>query len=255
MSEPKIIFNRLFPDVPDNFEPSSHKRDWMDEIPGKFAYRCVPMTVANSLGWIFRCPYSFEATWDGGTGVECVKVINLEDREKPSFDAYSHFGSGILTFAVNYILQTSDGWGVWVRGLPNSHKDGITPLDGFVETDWVPFTFTMSWRFTEPGTIKFEKGEPYCFISMMYYKGVSSMIPEVRNLKDGDPAYRDDFIKYSTLRREFNFGLQTRNKKATKKGSQKFYLHGQSPGAISAPEHHSPKLRMKSPLEIKDNDE
>ena len=35
------------------------KRKWMDETPNGFAYRCLPLTVANGFGWTFHCPYKF----------------------------------------------------------------------------------------------------------------------------------------------------------------------------------------------------
>ena len=56
----------------------------------------------------------------------------------------SHFGSGVLTFHAGYLFRTPPGWAVWARGAPNTVKDGIVPLDGLVETDWLPFTFTMN---------------------------------------------------------------------------------------------------------------
>ena len=37
------------------------------------------------------------------------------------------------------------------------------PLEGIIETDWAPFTFTMNWRFTRKRTwVTFEKDEPIC---------------------------------------------------------------------------------------------
>ncbi|NDG04180.1 MAG: hypothetical protein EB121_02330 [Alphaproteobacteria bacterium] len=45
------------------------------------------------------------------------------------------------------------------RGAPNSAKHGIAPLDGLIETDWLPFGFTMNWRFTAPGQVTFERDD------------------------------------------------------------------------------------------------
>ena len=33
----------------------------------------------------------------------------------------------------------------------------LQPLAGVVETDWLPFPFTMNWLFTQPGRVRFEK--------------------------------------------------------------------------------------------------
>src|ERR1043166_4506215 len=40
-------------------------RDWMDASPGKFAYRCLPLTICNQTGWWVGNPVPFTAIWDG----------------------------------------------------------------------------------------------------------------------------------------------------------------------------------------------
>jgi hypothetical protein len=52
----------------------------------------------------------------------------------------------VLSFHPGYLFRTDPEWAVWCRGAPNSHKDGIVALDGLIETDWLPFFFTMNWR-------------------------------------------------------------------------------------------------------------
>ena len=43
------------------------QRDWMDATPGRFAYRCLPLTIANQTGlWIMN-PVGFTANWRGPT--------------------------------------------------------------------------------------------------------------------------------------------------------------------------------------------
>jgi hypothetical protein len=41
----------------------------------------------------------------------------------------------------------------------NSPKDGIAPLTGVIETDWLPYPFTMNWQMTRPGSVRFDKDE------------------------------------------------------------------------------------------------
>ncbi len=48
---------------------------------------------------------------------------------------------------------------MWVGGPPNHIKDGIQPLTGLVETDWLPFPFTMNWMFTRKGSVRWERGQ------------------------------------------------------------------------------------------------
>ena len=45
---------------------------------------------------------------------------------------------------------------MWAMGPPNHVKDGIQPLVGLVETDWLPFPFTMNWHLhpARPGALR-----------------------------------------------------------------------------------------------------
>ncbi len=51
---------------PADLRPAPARRDWMDESPGGFANRCLPLTIANSHGWEVVGDCGFEALWNGG---------------------------------------------------------------------------------------------------------------------------------------------------------------------------------------------
>lgn len=74
-------------------------REWMDDTPDRFAYRCLPLTIANTHGWEILCPASIEIYWNGGVGLSDLAVRPLEGSPEAATDfAVSHFGSGIVTF-------------------------------------------------------------------------------------------------------------------------------------------------------------
>src|SRR5262244_1444874 len=150
--------------VPGNVElrPAPRRRAWMDETPRAFAYHCLPLVIANAHGWEMLCPFTFDAVWRGGDGVDQVDLFYdpAEAQLRPSFVA-SHFGSGILSFGPLVIVRTPPGWNLWVSGPTNSFKDGVQALSASIEADWMPFTFSMNWKLTRPGLpVRFEKGEP-----------------------------------------------------------------------------------------------
>lgn len=49
------------------------KRDGMETSPERFAYRCLPLAIANAHGWELLSPCAFKARWDGGQVVEAWK--------------------------------------------------------------------------------------------------------------------------------------------------------------------------------------
>jgi hypothetical protein len=130
----------------------------MDDSDRKFPYRCLPLVIANQYGWEILSTHHFRATWDGSSTPEGLRIEDLHGDGR--LQCHSHFGEGVLTFQVPFLFKTSEGWNLIVRGPANSPKDGIVALDGIIETDWTPSTFTMNWRFTRAGTIEFLRGEP-----------------------------------------------------------------------------------------------
>ena len=111
------------------------------------------------------------ARWNSrrrGPAARCRRALSIstkDDRARVDRLAVSHFGHGVLTLIPGYLFRTSPGWALWVRGSPNTAKRNLVRLEGLVETDWLDFPFTMNWRFTRPGTVQFERGEPFCFMT------------------------------------------------------------------------------------------
>src|SRR3569833_4769675 len=64
----------VFPGWEPRIRAASPKRDWMDQAPEAYPYRCLPLAIANSHGWELLNPCGFEAEWNGGLAVEDVVV-------------------------------------------------------------------------------------------------------------------------------------------------------------------------------------
>jgi hypothetical protein len=142
---------------------AEHRRPWMDDTHHRFAYRCLPLVDANAHGWEMLNPAAFTATWNGGSNIDDVSITFSSERGPDRF-VESHFGHGILTFNPKIILRTEPGYAIWMSGPPNALKDGIAPLTAVIDSDWMPYTFSMNWGFTRKRRrVTFEKGEPIGF--------------------------------------------------------------------------------------------
>ena len=108
-------------------------RAWMDATPEAFAYRCLPLNIANAHGWEILSPCGFEAMWDGNSGVGAV-TVKPDPGADPQRVPVSLFGQGTVTFHVEGIFRTPPGWNLWITGSPNRAKDAIAPLTGVVES-------------------------------------------------------------------------------------------------------------------------
>jgi hypothetical protein len=216
----------------------------MDDTPESFAYRCLPLNIANAHGWEVLCPCAFDAIWNGRTEPDAI-TIRPEPSAKPEQVPVSLFGQGVITFHVEGIFRTPPGWNLWVSGSPNRAKDGISPLTGVIETDWCPFTFTMNWRFTRPGQwIHFDAMEPICFLFPVERAAIETFQPKFEPL-DSDPATMERFQAWSRARDEFHQRLSANPSRASADHWQKHYYRGVDVSGQALISDHRAKLRLK----------
>lgn len=243
---PGLICYRVRDDAPE-IVPARAERAWMDLTHQRYAYRCIPLSIANASGWEILLPCSIEVNYFGGDRIEDIQVRSTDGDERYRTVAESHFGHGVLTFHPGYLFRTPPGWAIWARGAPNMHRDRIVPLEGVIETDWLAMTFTMNWRFTRPGTVRFAKGEPFCFLTLMAHAVLDTVEPRLANLSD-DPALRAEYDAWRNSRQDFNAGLKKREPKVVAQGWQKTYVRGETMTETGAPPtFHISKRRLKAP--------
>jgi hypothetical protein len=227
--------------APPKIIPAPVDRAWMDQTPDGHAYRCLPLNIANAHGWMLLNTVPFVAEWNGGADLKAVTVKPLAEGE---ILGESHFGSGVLTFGVRGLFRTEPGYDLMVTGPLNMLKDAIQPLTGVVETDWAPFTFTMNWRFTRPGTqIQFDRDEPFCMIYPVRRGLIDDVEPEIRPI-ESDADINAAFTAWGESRRGFNKELRVPGSEARTRKWQKDYFRGDSPFADGPPDHRT-KLRPK----------
>jgi hypothetical protein len=222
--------------------PASAAREWMDQLPEGFGYRCLPLNIANMHGWEILAPHGFSAYWDGGPGLESIRVEgDAPESELPS----SHFGHGVLTFQVGLLFRSEPGINLMVTGPLNRPKHGIFGLSGIIETDWSPYSFTMNWKFTAPHTEVFwEESEPFAFFFPLQCSLIEAVEPEIRSLDD-DPDLAERHRAWREARLTFNRDLREAGSEASRQRWQKDYYRGLMPDGSAGPPEHRIKLRLK----------
>lgn len=212
-------------------------RDWMDATNQRFAYRCLPMVIANQCGWMIHCTFGFTAKWDGRDAEKSIRL--WYHNKKRDTRVCSHFGSGILTFSVPYLFQTPPDVNLWVKGPANMLKDGIQPLEGMIESDWNETTFTMNWKFTRPNAaIRFEKGEPFCMI-VPIHRGLAESLDPITQPLAADPERRERLERWKQSREAFNAALLANEPDVVRQGWQRSYMLGKDIDGQSYPQHQT----------------
>jgi len=234
-----------------DIRPARNRREWMNQTPGSYAYRCLPLSIANAHGWEVHCPVTFEAEWNGDSTNDAIR-LTFEDEERtspgPKNIVESHFGSGIVTFNIGVVVGTPPGYDLWVTGPANEFKDGIQAMSAVIETYWMPFTFTMNWKFTRPHLkVRFEKGEPFGFFFPIEHGLLERFNPTVGEISD-DPELEKQLKLAFSQRAIGRFAVKKLKGEGLKiKEKDRFegwYIRGEMPDGTEIP-HHKKRLELK----------
>ena len=166
-------------DRPLIIKPGQRQRQWMDDTPGSFAYRCLPLSMANMTGWDIFASDDFIISWDG---TQDQRGLNIHHPNNKSGYITSTFGSGIFTVHTGMLFKTEKEWDMLVTGSPNHTVSWADPLAGVVETWWNDFTFTMNWKLHTAGTYMWNIETPLCRV--LPIPAEYDIVTEVIDLKD-----------------------------------------------------------------------
>lgn len=247
-----------------------HGREWMDATYERSAYHCLPLLLANQAGWLILSPTTCRVRWDGRAELGAVEIQRLgtemqdcgcpgppdctlgvishhhvAHQERPDYVwPMSHFGQGIVTWTLPYLFRTPPGYNLLVRGPANCAKDGIAPLEGLVETDWTPATFTMNWKITRLGAwITFTAGEPICMVVPQRRGELEEFAPQLRPLAE-EPELDAANAQWCESRDRFNDARREPESAAATQGWEKHYFRGVAPDGTVATEHQT-RLRLR----------
>jgi hypothetical protein len=190
--------------------------------------------------------HAFVAVWDGRSSADGVTIEFDEDLPAPH-PVQSHFGWGVVTWAVPYLFRTPPGYNLLARGPSNWPKDGIAPLEGLVETDWSVATFTMNWKLTRPDhPVRFKVGDPFCMVAPQRRGELESFRPRLRdiasdrNTQAGTRAWAASRHELEVRKFLSEYSRDYEGEKAT---WERHYFQGTAPDGRVAP-HHQTRLKL-----------
>lgn len=232
--------------APFEVKPMQLQRDWMDKTNLKYAYRCLPLNIANQHGWAIYPKKEIV--------VRCKRDDRLIQEDivfdkNPDNLALSHFGYGTLTFSMHFTPRVAEGYSLWIGGAPNHFINGITPMTGLYEADWGPFSATMNWKFTRKNfDVKFTPNDPFCFMFPIKRSDIEEF--EMVNIMEKDypdKAWVKQHQDWNEQRKQFGEDLKT----GKVDGWQKHYFQGKMVDGTKCPysgaDRHRTKLDLSNP--------
>ncbi len=223
----------------------------MDAFPDRHAYRCLPLAIANAHSWEVLAPGGFEVTWNGQTSSANLTVRPLEDwpADLPFDDfARSNFSRGIVTMHTGYLFRTPPGWSLLATGPFNEPRVGIAPLSGIIETDWLPYPFTMNWQMLDAGTVRFQKDEAFCAVMPIPKNYLPDWDVVIHDMAD-DPVLSAEQATFRASREDFMARMQAEEPEALREAWQRHYFVGRHPDGTRVDDHVN-KLRLADPRDL-----
>lgn len=234
------------PMVPE-LRPARARRDWMDAFPERHAYRCLPLAIANSFGWEILSPCDLKIEYDGGSGAVSIRITCEDDYPLAGHFASSNFTRGILTLHTGYIFRTEPGWSLLVTGPVNEPKRDMVPLTGVVETDWLPYPFTMNWQLMRKGTYYLKKGEAFCNVVPVMLDPVGDAEIEIVEGAE-EPELIEKMTNFAARRSALVANIFNPDPETVREAWGREYFRGELADGTAAPVHVH-KLRLAEPID------
>lgn len=149
------------------------QRDWMDATADRHAYKCFPVSLANSIGWSISFLDDIEFVWDGilDTTPDHVKVI----RSGPNV-CDTNRGNGTISFNSEIMFKTNENMSIVSIVPPNYFIDGAVPFTSIISTSFFPHGYPVAWRITKPNqNIIIPAGTPVATLIPISLGGLSQI--------------------------------------------------------------------------------
>lgn len=164
-----------------NIEPLSAKRDWMEATFDKHAYRCLPVTLTNQLGWAISFPEDITFMWDGqiSTSGEHVKVLAGEK--------YVQTGRGQATvsFETGLVFRTPENYSLLTYNVPNMFMEGVSPYTTIISSSFFEGPLPVAWKVTKPFVpITIKAGQPVAAVFPISLTEIQGSVLTVKDIKD-----------------------------------------------------------------------
>jgi len=134
---------------PVKIEQTRIQRDWMDATDNKHAYKCFPVSQANTIGWSVSFLHDIEFIWDGISDTSDSHVTILKDEGNV---AYTTRANATISFESGLYFKTEQDMSILSISPPNYFIDGASAFTSIISTSFFPDSYPIAWRITKPNT-------------------------------------------------------------------------------------------------------
>lgn len=212
-------------------EQTKVKRDWMDETIDGHAYKCFPVSLANTIGWSISFLDDIEFIWDGISDTTPDHVKILKD---PGNVCTTQRANATVSFYSGFFFESDENTSMLQIVPPNFFVDGATPFTTIISTSVLKEAIPIAWKITRPNTvIKIPAGMP-----------VATFIPmSLKTYQDIDLEIKDKIFVEDRAKKEER--LRVWEEISRKGGFTNFYRDAVEYDGTSMGKHELKSLKLK----------
>lgn len=144
-----------------SIKQTSIKRQWMEDTPGKHAYQCMPVSLANTIGWQISFPEDIIFRWDGisDSSDSHVKII------KGHRYCSTARGNATISFNTYLNIKTDEDVTTLIIPVPNNFNSDAQCFTALISTSFYKPMLPIAWKIITPNKdVVIPAGEPVATI-------------------------------------------------------------------------------------------
>jgi hypothetical protein len=158
---------------PVNISQTPLKREWMDNTADAHAYKCFPVSQANTFGWSISFTEDIEFIWDGISDASPNHVTILK---APEGVCSANRGNGTISFYTGIFITTDENTSVVSIAPPNYFIDGASAFTSIISTSFFDEAIPAAWKITRANEkIIIPAGTPVITLIPMSIGGLSNI--------------------------------------------------------------------------------
>lgn len=164
---------------PVKIEQSKVQRDWMDATYDKHAYKCFPISQANTIGWSVSFLHDIEFVWDGISDTSDSHVRVLKDEGRVCSTARAN---ATISFDTGLFFKTDQNMSIISIPPANYFIDGAMAFTSVISTSFFLEAYPVAWKITKPNTpILIPAGTPVATLIPLSIGNLSNIELDINN--------------------------------------------------------------------------
>ena len=203
--------------------PAPVKRSWMDNTSDHHAYKCFPVSLANTVGWNLSCSEDINFIWNGANNESSDSITVLDKKDY----IHTNRGNGSLSFVTGLVFKTEENVSLLTINPINYFNDEFETMSSLISTSFYDNPLPLAIKAKTPNKeILIKAGTPLATIIPISLTNLNNSSIEMYKYEDFENkrhkatmSYGDAAMSENAAGRWTNWYRDAINEKKEKIGS------------------------------------